>query len=77
MKFLSICFSLLAISLCAGCAEQARTSEMGAGPTTTARTVYCRDGAWVTAATGCADHMGTERVISGAPSAASKPDTKY
>ena len=76
MRFLSICFSLLAIALCAGCAQQARTSEMGAGPVTTARTVYCRDGAWVTAATGCADHMGTERVIV-APSANPNPDTKY
>ena len=76
MKFLSICFSFLAIALCAGCAQQARTSEMGAGPTTTARTVYCRDGAWVTAATGCGDHMGTERVIV-APTANPMPDTKY
>jgi hypothetical protein len=76
VRFLSICFSLLAVALCAGCAEQSRTSEMGAGPTTTARTVFCRDGAWVTPATGCANHYGTERVIS-APSANPTPDTKY
>ena len=75
MKFLSICFSFLAIGLCAGCAQPS-TSEMGAGPATTAQTVYCRDGAWVTAATGCGDHMGTERVIT-APSASPKSGTNY
>jgi uncharacterized lipoprotein YajG len=68
MKFLSICLSAVAVTLCAGCAQQPRTSEMGAGPATAARTVNCRDGAWVTPAVGCADHYGTERVMS-APSA--------
>ena len=63
MRILWICFSLLAAAFGAGCAQPARTSEMGAGPATTERTVNCRDGAWVTAATGCGDHYGTERVI--------------
>jgi hypothetical protein len=65
MRILSISFSLLALAVCAGCAQQSRTTEMGAGPAAAA-TVYCRDGAWVTPATGCGSHGGVERDTSSA-----------
>jgi hypothetical protein len=68
MRILSVSFSLLALALSAGCAHQsdeAGTSRMGAGPAA-ARTVNCRDGAWVTSTTACGNHGGVERVTSGA-----------
>jgi len=66
MRILSISFSLLALAVCAGCAQQSRTTEMGAGPAAAAQTVYCRDGAWVTRTTGCGSHGGVERDMSSA-----------
>ena len=63
MRILSVSFSLLALAVCAGCAQQSRTTEMGAGPA--AATVYCRDGAWVASASACgATHGGVERDMS-------------
>lgn len=44
--------------------NQPRTSAMGAGPTTTAseeRTLYCKDGSYVTKSVGCA--AGVEREL--------------
>ena len=66
MRILSVSFSLLTLAVCSGCAQQARTTEMGAGPATEAG-VYCRDGAWVSRSTGCGSHGGVERDTS-APS---------
>ncbi|MGZ5179497.1 MAG: hypothetical protein ACXWC6_04610 [Ramlibacter sp.] len=63
MRILSVSLSLLALAVCAGCAEQPRTTQMGAGPASTVK-LYCRDGAWVTVAGGCAMHGGVERDMS-------------
>lgn len=64
MRILSVSFSVLALAVvCTGCAQQARTTEMGAGPAAEAN-VYCRDGAWVSSATGCGSHGGVERDMS-------------
>jgi len=63
MKVLSVSFSLLALAVCAGCAQQPRTTEMGAGTTTEAK-VYCRDGAWVATTGACGSHGGVERDMS-------------
>lgn len=63
MRILSVSFSVLALAVCAGCAQQARTTEMGAGPAAEPN-VYCRDGAWVSSATGCGSHGGVERDMS-------------
>ena len=63
MKMLRVSFPLLAVALSAGCAmDRSGTSAMGAGPSTTAstqRTLYCKDGAYVTKSVGCA--AGVER----------------
>lgn len=59
MRILSVSFSLLALAVCAGCA-QPRTSEMGAGAAA-APSVYCRDGAWVSSTGECGSHGGVER----------------
>lgn len=63
MTMLPVSLSLLALSVCAGCAmEQPGTSTMGAGPASTAsaeRTLYCKDGSYVTKSVGCA--AGVER----------------
>jgi hypothetical protein len=65
MKMLSLAFPLAALAVCAGCAmDQSRTSAMGAGPATTAsneRTLYCKDGSYVTKSVGCA--AGVEREL--------------
>jgi hypothetical protein len=63
MRILSVTFSLLALAVCAGCAQQSRTTEMGAGPAA-ASGVYCRDGAWVSSTSGCGSHGGVERDMS-------------
>jgi uncharacterized lipoprotein YajG len=61
MKVLSITFSLLALAMSAGCAQQQpRTSAMGASPTTASQNFYCRDGAYVSSG-GCGSHGGVER----------------
>jgi hypothetical protein len=65
MRIVSVCFSLLAIAVCAGCAQQSRTTEMGASPSAAAR-VYCRDGAWVSSTSACGTHGGVERDMSSA-----------
>jgi hypothetical protein len=65
MRILSVSFSLLALAVCAGCAQQSRTTEMGAGPAAAAR-VYCRDGAWVATTSACGSHGGVERDMSSA-----------
>jgi hypothetical protein len=60
---LPVSFSLLAFAVCVGCAmKQPGTSAMGAGPTSSAsaeRTLYCKDGSYVTKSVGCA--AGLER----------------
>ena len=63
MRILPISFSLLAFAVCAGCAQQSRTTELGAGPATVAK-VYCRDGAWVASTSACGSHGGVERDMS-------------
>jgi hypothetical protein len=65
MRILSVSFSLLALAVCAGCAQPSGTTEMGAGPGA-ARTVYCRDGAWVFNTSACGSHGGVERDMSSA-----------
>ena len=60
MRILSVFFSLLTLAVCVGCAQQSRTTEMGAGPSA-ARTAYCRDGAWVSSTSACGSHGGVER----------------
>ena len=65
MRILSVSFSLLALVVCAGCAQQSRTTEMGAGPAAAPR-VYCRDGAWVSSTGACGSHGGVERDMSSA-----------
>lgn len=69
MRILSVSFSLLALALGAGCAQQAPTTAMGASAA--APTVYCRDGAWRSSTAACGTHGGVERVMS-APSAPSQ-----
>lgn len=63
MRMLPVSFSLLALAVVAGCAmQQPGTSTMGAGPSSTAsaeRTLYCKDGSYVTKSVGCA--AGVER----------------
>jgi hypothetical protein len=69
MKMLPVCLSLLVLA-CAGCATQSGTSAMGAGPAAKAsneRTLYCKDGAYVTKSMGCA--AGLERDMTPAPAA--------
>jgi len=63
MRILSLSFALLTLAFGAGCAQQSRTSEMGAGPagSATATKLYCRDGAWENRPGGCAMHGGVER----------------
>jgi len=63
MKFLSVSFSIVALVVCAGCAQEPRTSEMGSSSGGSAR-VYCRDGAWVSSASACGSHGGLERDMS-------------
>jgi hypothetical protein len=63
MRILSVSFSLLALAVCAGCAQQPRTTELGAGPAAAPR-VYCRDGAWVSSTSACGSHGGVERDMS-------------
>ena len=62
MKMLPVAAPLL-LALCAGCAmDRTDTSAMGAGPATTGgsdRTLYCKDGAYVSRSMGCA--AGVER----------------
>lgn len=63
MRMLPVSLPLLSLAVCAGCAmEQPGTSAMGAGPSSTAsaeRTLYCKDGSYVTKSVGCA--AGVER----------------
>ncbi len=66
MRMLSVSCSLLALVFCAGCAQQPRTTEMGASSAAVNK-VYCRDGAWMPSTAGCGDHGGVERAMS-APS---------
>jgi hypothetical protein len=66
MKLLSLCLPVLTLVVCAGCSTNPPgTSAMGAGPTTTAsseeRTLYCKDGSYVTKSVGCA--AGVEREL--------------
>jgi uncharacterized lipoprotein YajG len=63
MRILSVSFSLLALAVFAGCAQQPSTTEMGAGPAAASK-VYCRDGAWVSSTSECGMHGGVERVMS-------------
>jgi hypothetical protein len=63
MKMLSVSSSVLALALCAGCAQHSPTSTMGAGPAGAAK-VYCRDGAWVSSTSACGSHGGVERDMS-------------
>ena len=60
MRILPVSSSLLALAVCAGCAQQPSTTAMGAGPGD-ARAVYCRDGAWMSKSIGCGSHGGVER----------------
>lgn len=57
MQTLTVSVSALALALCAGCAmDGSRTSAMGAGSSATAssdRTLYCKDGAYMSKSTGC------------------------
>lgn len=77
MRMLQISFSLLALA-CAGCAmDRNSTSAMGAGPVSTAsneRTVYCKDGQYVTKSVGCGG-AGVERDLS--PSAPAPKPSQY
>lgn len=62
MKMLSVSLPLVALALCAGCASDGSgTSAMGANASQEPRTLYCRDGAYVTKSMGCA--AGVERVL--------------
>lgn len=63
MRMLSVSCSLLAFAFFAGCAQQPRTTEMGASSAATSK-VYCRDGAWMSSSAGCGDHGGVERAMS-------------
>lgn len=76
MRMLPVSFSLLA-AVCGGCAmEQSGTSTMGAGPASTAsgeRTLYCKDGSYVTKSVGCA--AGVERDMT--PSVATQKQDHY
>ena len=63
MRILSVSFSLLALAVCAGCAQQTRTTELGAGPAAAPK-AYCRDGAWVATTGACGSHGGVERDMS-------------
>jgi hypothetical protein len=71
MKMLPVSLSLMAL-VCAGCATQPSTSAMGAGRPNAAsaekRTVYCKDGAYVTKSVGCGG-AGVERDMTSAPAA--------
>lgn len=62
MRMLAIPASLLALALCAGCAQmRSGAGTMGAGPSKA--TVYCRDGAWRSTPAECGAHGGVERVV--------------
>lgn len=79
MMTVPLSFSLLAVALCAGCAmEHSGSSAMGAGPATSAsaeRTLYCKDGSYVTKSVGCGP-AGLERDL--APSVPTQqPPSKY
>ena len=64
MRILAIPVSLLALALCAGCAQmRSGTGAMGAGAGPSTATVMCRDGAWVSNTSQCGSHMGVERVM--------------
>ena len=61
MKMLPAALPLLALAVCAGCAQRG-TAVMGAGPAPTPsaeRTLYCKDGSYVSKSVGCA--AGVER----------------
>jgi len=65
MRMLPVFSPLLAFAVCTGCAmdqSSTGTSAMGAGPVSSAsaeRTLYCKDGSYVTKSVGCA--AGLER----------------
>lgn len=62
MTKLSVSLPLLALALCAGCAmDRPSTGAMGASSASSQRTLYCKDGAYVTKEMGCA--AGVERVL--------------
>jgi hypothetical protein len=75
MKMLSISLPFAAFAVFSGCAmHEPGTTAMGAGPVSTAsteRTLYCKDGSYVTKSVGCA--AGVERDMT--PAAA--PATRY
>ena len=78
MKVLPLTLSILALAVSAGCAQT--RSAMGAGPgassatgstatgstgsTASATRLVCRDGRWTEPGGSCANHGGTERVLS-------------
>lgn len=63
MRILAISTSLLALAICAGCAQTRAGTAMGAAPSS-ANNIMCRDGAWTSDASRCGSHGGVERVIS-------------
>ena len=65
MKIVAVPISVLALAVCAGCAQtpsgSTSTSAIGAFPAQ--RVVMCRDAAWVSSPGECGTHGGVERVM--------------
>jgi hypothetical protein len=81
MRTLALSFSLLAAAVGAGCAmEHSGTGMMGAGPSSSAsaeRTLYCKDGSYVTKSVGCAGGVERDLTPPASTSAPTQQQDKY